>query len=47
MEDIIQQIQIYQEDHPEIMITDDMIKALIVLNINTLIEEIKKGVNNL
>ena len=47
MSDIEEIIKFYKEDHPEIIITDDMVKALIVLHIDKLVKEIKEGVNNL
>lgn len=44
MEEIIFIIQTYKEDHPEVIITDDMIKGVIEENIELLIEEIRKEV---
>lgn len=44
MEDIILQITTYKEDHPEIIITNDMIKNIIEENIEKLIEEIKENI---
>ena len=40
-------IKTYIEDHPEIIITDDMIKGAIIENIDKLVKEIKEGVNDL
>lgn len=44
MESIIMQIEAYKEDHPQIVITDDIIKGVIEENIDILIEEIRKEV---
>lgn len=44
MENIISIIETYKEDHPEVIITDDMIKGVIEDNIDILIEEIRKEV---
>ena len=41
MEEIISVIQTYKEDHPEVVITDDMIKDLINDYMKILINEIK------
>ena len=42
MEEIISVIQTYKEDHPEVVITDDMIKDLINDYMKILINEIKE-----
>ncbi len=42
MEDIILQIQTYQEDNPHVVITEDMIKGVIQENIDSLVKEIKE-----
>lgn len=42
IEELISIIQTYKEDHPEVVITDDMIKDLIEENIDKIIEEIKE-----
>lgn len=42
VEEIIETIIIYKEDHPEVVITDEMIKDLINDYINSLIKEIKE-----
>lgn len=44
MEEIIFEIQTYKEDHPEVVITDDMIKSVIELHIEDLIKEIKEEI---
>lgn len=41
IDEIISVIQTYKEDHPEVVITDDMIKDLINDYMKTLINEIK------
>ena len=42
MESILGAIETYKEDHPEVIITNDMIKAIIVDYIDDLVEEIRK-----
>lgn len=42
IEELISIIQTYKEDHPEVVITDDMIKDLINDYMKTLIKEIKE-----
>lgn len=42
IDEIINDIQAYKEDHPEVVITDDMIKDLINDYMEKLIEEIKE-----
>ena len=42
MEELISIIQTYKEDHPEAVITDDMIKDLINDYMKKLINEIKE-----
>ena len=42
IDEIINMIQAYKEDNPEVVITDDMIKEIIEENIEKLIEEIKE-----
>lgn len=44
MENIIFEIQTYKEDHPEVVITNDMIKNIIELHIEDLIKEIKEKI---
>lgn len=44
MSDIIMNIQVYKEDHPEVVLTDDIIKGVILENIDKLIEEIKEEI---
>ena len=44
MEEIITIIETYKEDHPEVVITDDMIKGVIEENIDLIIKEIRKEV---
>lgn len=44
MEEIISVIQTYKEDHPEVVITDDMIKDLINDYMKKLIKEIKEEI---
>lgn len=44
---IVEIIKTYKEDHPEVIITDDMIKGIIIESIDKLIEEIKERLNNL
>lgn len=44
IEELISIIQTYKEDHPEVVITDDMIKDLINDYMKTLIKEIKEEV---
>jgi hypothetical protein len=44
VEEIIETIIIYKEDHPEVVITDEMIKDLINDYINSLIKEIKEEI---
>lgn len=44
MDNVIEVIQTYKEDHPEVIITDDMIKAIIVDYIDDLVEEIRKEI---
>jgi len=44
MEDIIGSIKAYKEDHPEVIITDDMIKGVIECYMEKLIEEIRKEI---
>lgn len=42
IDEIINMIQAYKEDHPEVVITDDMIKDLINDYMKILINEIKE-----
>lgn len=42
IDEIINMIQAYKEDHPEVVITDDMIKDLINDYMKKLINEIKE-----
>lgn len=42
IDEIINMIQAYKEDHPEVVITDDMIKDLINDYMKKLIKEIKE-----
>ena len=44
IDEIISVIQAYKEDHPEVVITDDMIKDLINDYMKILINEIKEEV---
>lgn len=44
IDEIISVIQTYKEDHPEVVITDDMIKDLINDYMKVLIKEIKEEV---
>ena len=41
MDNIIGMIQAYKEDNPHIIITDDMIKEIILQSINELVKEVK------
>lgn len=45
MESIIGSIIAYKQDHPEVVITEDMIKGVIECYIEELIEEIRKEVS--
>lgn len=42
IEQIISDIQTYKEDHPEVVITDFMIKEIIEENMDNLIKEIEE-----
>ena len=44
IDEIISDIQTYKEDHPEVVITDDMINDLINDYMKVLIKEIKEEV---
>lgn len=44
MEEIINIIQAYKEDHPEVVITDDMIRDLINDYMKSIIKEIKEEI---
>ena len=41
MDNIIGMIQAYKEDNPHIIITDDMIKEIILQSIDELVKEVK------
>lgn len=47
MENIIGVIEAIKQDHPHIIITDEMIKGIIVDYIDELVEEIRKEVSEL
>lgn len=42
MNDIIGIIQAYKEDNPHVIITDDMIKEIILQSIDKLVKEVKE-----
>ena len=44
IDEIISVIQTYKEDHPEVVITDDMIKDLINDYMKSIIKEIKEEI---
>ena len=44
MENIIGIIQAYKQDHPHIIITDEMIKEIIEENMEELIKEIREEI---
>ena len=46
IENIIGIIQAYKEDHPQVVITDDMIRDLINDYMDDIIKEIKEGLHN-
>ena len=43
MDNIIGIIQAYKEDNPHVIITDDMIKEIILQSIDELVKEIKEN----
>ena len=43
MDNIIGIIQTYKEDNPHVIITDDMIKEIILQSIDELVKEIKEN----
>lgn len=46
MEDIIGIIQAYKEDHPQVIITDEMIKDIIDVYKDELVKEIRKEIGH-
>lgn len=44
MQEIIEIIKTYKEDHPEVYITNSMIKAVIEENIDLIISDIRKDI---
>lgn len=44
MQEIIEILKTYKEDHPEVYITESMIKAVIEDNIDIFIKEIKENI---
>ena len=44
MEEIREIIETYKEDHPEVYITNSMIKAVIEENIDLIISDIRKDI---
>lgn len=45
MEELIMDIKMFKQDHPEIKITDDMIKDMVEYYKDKIIEEIRKEIS--